>query len=166
MKGKLSGFIDLFYPPFQKYIRHQTFRYAVCGGANTVLGLFNFYIAFYVLFKSSYLDLGFFVFEPHSAALIFSSVITFIIGFLLNKYVVFTESYLQGRVQLFRYFISFLSNLAVNYFILKLLVETWHWPVMLSQVCTTAFVIMLSYVSQKHFTFKSPKQSDQRIDTF
>lgn len=166
MKNFLTDSIDLFYPPFKNVVTLQTFRYAACGGANTFLGLSNFYIGFYYIFNEKYFDVGFFVFEPHSAALLLSSTITFIIGFLLNKFVVFTDSYLRGRVQLFRYFLSFLFNVVVNYFMLKLLVELWNWNVMLSQVLTIIFVIGLSYVSQKHFTFRSLKNNDHRLDTF
>ena len=49
---------------------------------------------------------------------------------------------------------------------LKLLVELWNWNAMLSQVLTITFVIGLSYVSQKHFTFRSLQNNDNRLDTF
>ncbi len=153
MTNNFTRLIDFFYPPFRRIFSKQTFRYAACGGFNTVLGLIVFYIGFYFVFKEQYADLGFFVFEPHSAALIASSIVSFSVGFLLNKYVVFTASYLRGRVQLFRYLLTFLVNLVLNYLLLKLLVEYLHWNVMLSQVITIAFITLLSYVLQKHFTF-------------
>jgi putative flippase GtrA len=96
--------------------------------------------------------------SSHIAALFLSSTITFIIGFALNRYVVFTESYLRGRIQLFRYFISFAFNLVVNYGMLKLLVELLHWNALVSQVITIALVISISYITQRHFTFRIKKE--------
>lgn len=165
MKNFLTNTIDIFYPPFRRFVTLQTFRYAACGGGNTILGLLIFYVCFYFIFKQTYYDAGFYVFEPHSAALIISSTVCFLVGFMLNKFVVFTSSHLRGRVQLFRYLLSFLFNLVVNYFMLKLFIESWHWQPMLSQVVTISFIIVLSYVSQKHFTFHTHKPGE-KIDSF
>ncbi len=132
----------------------QTFRYAACGAGNTVLGLTAFYICFYFIFNGKIIDLGFHVFEPHSLSLLVSSTLSFIVGFTLNKYVVFTSSYLRGKVQLFRYLLSFVTNLILNYLLLKLLIEQWNWEAMISQVLTIAVITLFSYLSQKHFSFK------------
>ncbi len=132
----------------------QTFRYAACGGANTVLGLLIYYIGYQHLFVRQNVDFGFFAFKPHIAALFLSCFVSFVVGFLLNKYVVFTGSNLKGRIQLFRYFLSFSFNLVLNYLMLKLLVEILTWDALLSQLLTTALVITVSYLSQKHFSFK------------
>lgn len=85
----------------------QTFRYAACGGSNAMLGLLVYFICIQFIFTGKVADLGFYVFEPHIAALFISSSLTFIVGFILNRYVVFTGSNLRGRIQLFRYFLSF-----------------------------------------------------------
>lgn len=136
----------------------QTFRYAACGGANTVLGLAIYYTSYQFLFDRKIFDLGFMAFKPHIAALFSSSVVTFCVGFLLNKYVVFTGSNLKGRIQLFRYFLSFAFNLVLNYLMLKLLVDLLKWDALLSQLITTTLVITASYLSQKHYSFKIKKQ--------
>lgn len=133
----------------------QTFRYAVCGGANTVLGLLIYFISYQYIFEQRNFDFGFFAFKPHIAALFVSFCINFVIGFALMKFVVFTSSNLRGRIQLFRYFLSFASNLVLNYLLLKLLVEAWHMNALLSQFITTCIVVLLSYISQKHFSFKT-----------
>ena len=70
------------------------------------------------------------------------------------KYVVFIDSNLKGRIQLFRYFFVFVSNLFVNYLLLKLLVEILHVNAIIAQVISTAVVITTSYLLQRHFTFK------------
>lgn len=135
----------------------QTFRYAACGGANAALGLLLYFICIRFVFTGEVADLGFYIFEPHIAALFISSSITFVVGFILNRYIVFTGSFLKGRIQLFRYFLSFTFNLIVNYGMLKLLVEVWGWDAVLSQVLTIMLVIAISYFTQRHFTFKVKK---------
>ncbi len=155
---QLTSFIDAFHPPFRRLMPLQTFRYAACGGANTVLGLSAYWLSFHYLFEKTNFDAGFMVFKPHVAALFVSFIVSFSVGFLLNKYVVFTGSYLRGRIQLFRYFLSFFLNLVINYFLLKLFVEVWYMPAFLSQLMTTVFIIGLGYLTQKHFTFKAMKK--------
>ena len=153
-KDRIIAFIDFFYPPFRKFMPEQTFRYAVCGGANTVLGLFIYFISYQYILKKEILDLGFFAFKPHIAALFISFCINFVVGFALMKFVVFVESNLKGRIQLLRYFLSFSVNLILNYLLLKLFVEVLFMNVLLSQFITTCFVVTVSYLSQKHFSFK------------
>ena len=157
MKQKITAALDIFYPFFKSFMPIQTFRYAFCGGGNTLLGLLIYYIAYHYIFLRQVFDFGFFAFKPHIAALFLSSCLTFFIGFLLNRYVVFIDSYLQGRIQLFRYFLSFAFNLALNYGMLKLLVEIFQWKAMFSQVLTTCIVILVSYITQRHFTFRVKK---------
>jgi putative flippase GtrA len=70
---------------------------------------------------------------------------------------VFTSSYLRGRVQLFRYFLSFTFNLFLNYGLLKILVEMLHLDPVLSQVISICVVIGVSYLTQRHFTFRVKK---------
>ena len=132
----------------------QTFRYAVCGGSNTVLGLAVYFISYEYIFRKENFDLGFFAFKPHIAALFASFCISFVTGFLLNKFVVFVESNLRGRIQLFRYFVSFSINLVLNYALLKLFVEVLHLNVLFSQFVTTCIVVVVGYLSQRHFTFR------------
>lgn len=132
----------------------QTFRYAACGGMNTLMGLLIYALSLRYLFNNKIFHFGISAFKPHNAALFLSSCCVFILGFLLNKYVVFIGSNLRGRIQLFRYFLSFFFNLVVNYFLLKLLVEGLYWDPLLSQVLTTCLIIAISYLTQKHFSFK------------
>ena len=132
----------------------QTFRYAACGGANVVLGFLIFTLIFRLLEHLSVVRIGEWAFEAYSIALCISSATVFGVGFLLNKYVVFTSSNLRGRIQLFRYFLPFISNLAINYVLLKLLVKYMGLYPIYAQVVVTAIVIVLSYFTQQYFTFK------------
>jgi putative flippase GtrA len=161
LKLLLENVIDFFYTPFKRLMPLTTFRYAACGGFNTVLGLVIYTIFFEQIFKGVILKTGPYAFEPHSAALIASFLISFPVGFILMKYIVFTASNIRGRVQFFRYFFVFVSNLALNYLLLKVLVEYLHVNAILAQVIATAVVIGTSYLLQRHFTFKVKEQQEE-----
>lgn len=163
MKELITQLIDFFYPPFRKMMPLQTFRYAACGGGNAAFGLITYFIGYQYIFDGTVFDLGFYAFKPHTAAVLLSSVITFFIGFVLNRYIVFVESNLRGRIQLFRYFLSFAFNLLVNVALLKLLVEVLHFHPMLSQVITIVIVIGISYLTQRHFTFRVNKDGSTSL---
>ena len=154
MRNSIISVIDFFYPLFKRIMPLQTFRYAACGGFNVVLGFVIFSSLYQFVLKGQIVDLGFFVFESYSLALLFSSGTVFLIGFMLNKYVVFIASNLRGRIQLFRYFLSFISNLTINYVLLKVLVKFLHLHPVMAQVFVTCFVVTLSYFTQQYFTFK------------
>ena len=132
----------------------QTFRYAACGGGNTLLGLVIFFISYHYIFTNDIVTIGFMVFKAHKAALFLSSICTFFVGFLLNKFVVFTESSMKGRIQIFRYFLSFFGNLCIAAFLQTLMVEMLHFNAYWSQIVITTIIVALSYFTQKHFTFK------------
>ena len=153
-KDKIIAFIDFFYPLFRKLMPEQTFRYAACGGANTVLGLALFKILLVFVFKYENVELGFYTLKQHNAALFISFCVNFMVGFLLMRYVVFVDSNLKGRIQFFRYGLTFVFNLVLNYFLLKIFVEVFGWWPFLSQCLTTLIIVTISYLSQKHFSFK------------
>jgi len=153
--------IDFFYPPFRKLMGLQTFRYAASGGFNTGLGFVIFYIGFKFIFREKPVDLGFYALEAHSAALLLSFFICFPFGFFLMKYVVFSDSNMRGRVQLFRYFMLYVFNLGLNYLLLRLLVESAHIYAVFAQIITTCILILFSYIVQRNFTFKIRNQEDE-----
>ena len=154
MRNSINKFLDFFYPIFKRFMPIETFRYAACGGINTMSGLLVWYVCYHFVFSRMVVNLVFYSFESYTLALLVSSLYSFTLGFLLNKYVVFTSSNLKGRIQLFRYFLSFAFNLILNYFLLKCLVEKFQWDAFISQLLTTVVVIAVSYFSQKYFTFK------------
>lgn len=153
----ISKIIDFFYPPFSRYFTKQQFRYAACGGGNTAFSLLLYPILYNFILKKEILYLGFIAISPHIAALCISFCITFPTGFLLNRYVVFQGSYLRKRTQAFRYFLVAMCCLLFNYVFLKLFVELWGWYPTPSQYLTTVIITVFSYLSQKHFSFKTQK---------
>ncbi|MEJ7684900.1 MAG: GtrA family protein [Segetibacter sp.] len=135
----------------------QTFRYAACGGANTLLDIFLFHEFESSFVKEGVVQIASFVMSPHIAALISAFCITFPIGFYFSRYVVFTESNVRGRVQLIRYFSLVMACMALNYMFLKFFIEQLHIEPTLAKILTSVIVITFSYLSQKHFTFKVKK---------
>ena len=156
-KKEIISFIDFFYPPFRKIIPLQTFRYAACGGANTLLDILVFFISYNYILHKEILHLGFISFKPYIAAFIISFLISFPTGFMLMRYVVFPGSVLHGRVQLFRYFLLVLICIILNYIFIRLFVEQFHLYPTIAKIFTTAIIISFSYLTQKNFTFKTEK---------
>ncbi len=156
VKHGIISVIDFFYPPFKRLVALNTFRYAACGGANVALDISLFFILYNFVFRKQIVELGFIAFQPHIAAFLFSFAITFPIGFLMSKYIVWTDSNIRGHVQLFRYFLIVMMNLLFNYVFIKLFVEYFHVYPTIAKLMTTVIVIIFSYLSQKHYTFKTP----------
>lgn len=137
----------------------QTFRYAVCGGSNMLLDIFLFYVSFNFILHKRILDLGFIALKPYNAALGMAFCITFPVGFLLNRYIVFSASYLRGHIQFFRYMLVVALNLFLNYIILNLMVEYFHFYPTVSKIFATVIIVTFSFLSQKHFTFRAKKNA-------
>jgi putative flippase GtrA len=159
LKNLIESALDLFYPLFKRFMDRTTFRYAACGGANTVFDIFLFFISYNFILKKQYVSLPFMVISPHIAAFLMAFLVSFPVGFLLMRFIVFQDSYLKGRIQLFRYFLSVCVSLFLNYAFLKILVETMRIYPTISKIITTFFVVGFSYMAQKHFSFKMPKAS-------
>ncbi len=147
--------LDWFHRPFRKVIPVQTFRYMATGGSNTALDIFLYYISYNYIIKKRMVDLKIVTLSPHIAALFMSFSVTFFTGFLLAKYITFNESLLRGRIQLFRYFITVLVCIILNYIFMKLFVEVCHIYPTPSKILTTCLVVIYSYFSQKYFSFKA-----------
>lgn len=160
MKNSIDSFLDIFYPLFSRFMDRQTYRYAALGGSNTVFGLFLYSFSLHYIFHQDLVHLGFVTLKPHIASFLFSFMFTFPIGFLSMRHIVFTESNLRGRVQLFRYLLVVLLCFLLNYVFLKFFVEQLHIYPTPAQILTTCITIGVSYVSQKYFTFKVKEIED------
>jgi putative flippase GtrA len=155
----INSLVDSLYALFNKYIPisipEQTFKYAACGGANTSLDIFLYFVLYNFILKKEMLDLGFISISPHIGAFLIGFPITFVTGFWLSKYITFAQSELRGRVQLFRYGITVVVCIFLNYIFLKFFVEVCGFYPTPSKILTTIVVVIYSYFSQKHFTFKA-----------
>ncbi len=157
MKSLIERFLDLVFPFFKRFFDRTTFRYAACGGANTVFDIVLFFIIYNFVLKKEYVTFPFIVISPHIASFLLAFTLSFPTGFLLMRFIVFQDSVLKGRIQLFRYFLSVCVSLLMNYAFLKILVEKMHIFPTVSKLITTVFVVAFSYFTQKHFSFKAPR---------
>ncbi|HEY4061393.1 MAG TPA: GtrA family protein [Puia sp.] len=155
VKQRIIAFIDFFYPPFSRKMPLQTFRYAACGGFNTFVDIAMYSVGYHFILKKHDVHLGFLTMTPHIASIIIAFVVSFPTGFFLMKNIVFTGSTLQGRVQLFRYFVLVMICLLLNYVFIKLFVEQFHIYPTVAKILTTVIVVTFSYLTQKNFTFKT-----------
>ena len=163
--GVIIRIVDWFYFPFLRFIPIQIFRYAVTGGANTVLDLLLYFIFYRYVLDMQIVDLGFIAISPHIAAFLMVFPITFLTGFLLAKYVTFTRSELKGKIQLFRYGVTVAGAIILNYIFLKLFVEYFGLYATLSKGLTTVIVVIYSYVLQNYFSFRTVKSTSVEKDS-
>ena len=114
--------------------------------------LWYFLIYHYVVFEQN-VDLGVVVISPHIAARIIVFPITFFTGFLLNRYVAFRATQQRSTKQLFRYALSVVGSILLNYALMKLFVDLCHvWPT-IAKMLTTVIVAVYSYMAAKYFSF-------------
>ena len=154
LQQEIISLIGNVYKPFKRLVPLDTFTYAVCGASNTAFDIFLYFISYNFILQKQIVDLGFVAISPHIAAFIIAFCITFPTGFLLNKYITFTESKLRGIRQLFRYGLVVLANVGINYVFLKLFVEVFFWYPTPSKIVTTGIAIVFSFFAQKYFTFR------------
>jgi len=147
--------IDWLHKPFQRIIPIKTFRYAVCGGVNTSFDIFLYFINYNFLLQKKIVHLKYLSISPYVAAFLIAFCVTFPTGFFLSKYITFSQSELRGRIQLFRYGLTVLMCILLNYIFIKLFVEYFGLYATVSKILTTVIVIIYSYFSQKYFTFRT-----------
>ncbi len=145
--------VDFFYPPFKKLVPLQTFRYAACGGANMLFDICLFAFSYHFIFQKQNVHIGPFTLKPEKAAVLFAFCLSFPTGFYLSRYVVFRESSIRGRVQLFRYLFVVLLCLLLNYLFITLFVDQFGWYPTPAKIVTTVLVVIFSYISQTYFSF-------------
>ncbi len=151
----IVNFLDIFYPLFKRFMNKRTYHYLACGGGNTLLALVLYSYSFHTLLNEQNLDLKIIELKPHIGAFFISFLITFPIGFLLSRYVVWHESNLPWKTQFVRHMTFVILSSILNYFLLKLFVEIFHWWAMPSQITSTIIIVIFSYLTQRFFTFKT-----------
>jgi putative flippase GtrA len=152
----IVGAIDFFHKPFARVIPIQTFRYLACGGSNTVLNIFIEYIAFNFICRKQDLHIyGTVNIAPEVAAWVIAFAISFPAGFVMSRHIVFPESNLHGRVQLFRYALATATFILLTYVLIKIFaicLPFVNQSIRYTLICIITAV--LSYISQRMYTFK------------
>jgi putative flippase GtrA len=156
----IHGFINFCYPPFRRIFPIQTFRYAACGGGNTLLDILIFYGSYEYLFDRKMIALPWISITPHIAAFLLALTVTFPIGFFLSRYVVFENTEGRKREQLPKYMAVVMGAILLNYFFLKIFIETLSFSAITAKLFTTVIVVAFSYYAQKYFTFKMPAEQE------
>lgn len=155
----IISILDWLYPPFSRFMPRQIFRYAATGGANTILDIILYAIVYAYILNGRMLNLGFITISDHIASFFIVFPITFLVGFCLAKYVTFTNSNLEGKTQLFRYFATVIGSIILNYVLLKLFVDVLAINAIVANIINKAIVIAYSYFAQTYFSFQSEKGS-------
>jgi putative flippase GtrA len=154
------GIIDFFHKPFIKVIPVQTFRYLACGGSNTVLNWIVYSLSFNVALhrQSVHIYRSVSITAPVGAQIV-SFCICFPIGFILSRHIVFPESNLHGRKQFFRYALSTATFILLTYVLIKMFAILL--PMVradISYIFIMVITSVLSYLSQRFFTFKTTEE--------
>ncbi|MEJ6686082.1 MAG: GtrA family protein [Crocinitomicaceae bacterium] len=156
MSNLIRRFLDLFYPLVSKLFDKTTYYYAACGAGNLVLSWVLFFLFYQFVFEKKllYIRQIDFVFTPYTLSALMCFIISFSIGFMLMKYVVFTQSELKGRIQLFRYGLSAVVTSGANWVLLKGFIEIFEFYPSVANVISTCIIVVISYLIQRNFTFK------------
>lgn len=154
IRHSVLAFIDFFHRPFARWIDVRTFRYLACGGSNQLLYLFLYFVSYNFILGKDDIHLPFLTISAPIGAYIIAFGVSFPLGFILSRYIVFPESNLRRRVQLFRYALLTATCILLTYVLLKFFVEICGWYPTVSAAITSIALAVFSYLSQRHFTFK------------
>lgn len=156
----IVGTIDFCHRPFARIIPTQTFRYLACGGSNTVLNIAIDAFAYsIILHKQDFVIYGDFKMTAAVGAWIIAFAISFPAGFIMSRHIVFPESNLHGRIQLFRYALTTATFILLTYILIKAFAFCLPWlhqSIRYTMVCIITAV--LSYISQRRYTFKTVEE--------
>lgn len=158
MQKAIIHFIDQFYFIFKRVMPVKTYRYAVCGGSNLVLDTVLYFVFYHFVLDKQDLNLYFFVMSAHIASLFFVFPITFLTGFLLNKFITFQDSDLPWKVQMIRYLMVGLGAFLVSFLCMKLFVDVLGFYPTPSRFLTIVISVTYSYLMQSKYSFKVKKK--------
>ena len=147
--------------PISRIIPNEVFRYGVCGGVNMLLDVVWYYLILHYIVAEQMIDLGVVVVSPHVAALIIVFPITFFTGFWLNRNVAFRATQFGQGKQLFRYALTVVGSILLNYVCIKLFVEACHIWATPAKALTTVVSVVYSYLVGRYFTFAQQTKSSK-----
>lgn len=143
----------LYIKPLESIVSRDIFGYGLCGALNMALDTLWYFTIYHFVVAENFIDIGVVVISPHIATLFIVFPITFFTGFWLNRHVAFRVTEYKTRGQLFRYAISVIGSIVINYICMKLFVETFDfWPTP-SKMLTTVISVVYSYLAARYFTF-------------
>ena len=174
IRSVVLAVIDFFHRPFRRVINQQTFRYLFCGASNVAVDWVVWTIIYFFVVTTPALHIGTIAIERQVAASCISFLVSFPYGFMMSRYIVFPESNIGGKVQLFRYALTVGMCLMLTYLFIKMYAGFFQFPVfdnlskdlkaIIAKILTTATVAIFSYFTQRHFTFKVKGELSQLED--
>jgi putative flippase GtrA len=156
--------IDFFYhliPFVRKIMPRELFTYGFTGGMNLLFDYFLFFIFYNYVYCQQNVNIYFYVLKAHNATNITTIFITFFTGFLLQKYITFTASYLNGRTQLFRYAIQVIGSIILSILLVDFFTDIVGLWGTVSKIISGILGVVYSFCMQKFFTFKIRKTDTQ-----
>ena len=145
----------LYIKPLHGLVSRNLFGYGLCGAVNMALDIVWYFLIYHYVVRENYVDLGFVVMSPHILSLFIVFPITFFTGFWLNRHVAFRATKVSSGKQLWRYALSVVGSIIINYVCMKLFVEVCAiWPTP-SKMLTTVVSVCYSYLMARYVTFMS-----------
>lgn len=152
----------LYIKPFKGLMSRNLFGYALCGATNMTLDTLWYFVIYHYIVCERFVNLGFVVMSPHILSLFIVFPITFFTGFWLNRNVAFRVTEFSSKRQLFRYALSVVGSILINYICMKLFVEVCNiWPTP-SKMLTTAISVCYSYLVARYITFLPDTKAQKR----
>ncbi|MFM7903222.1 MAG: GtrA family protein, partial [Bacteroidota bacterium] len=109
-------------------LRNKVVRYFFSAGTATVVDVSVYFTTYnYILRKTDIPFVGPFVLTAPMLSLVISYSCGLFTNFFITRAMVFTESNLRGRKQLFRFIQVALLVLLMNYLFMKFLVQVLEW---------------------------------------
>ncbi|MBO7282580.1 MAG: GtrA family protein [Alistipes sp.] len=151
---RLITIVDALYiKPLHGLISRNLFGYGLCGAVNMTLDIVWYFLIYHYVVCENYVDMGFVIMSPHILSLFIVFPITFFTGFWLNRHVAFRATKVDSRRQLWRYALSVVGSILINYVCMKLFVEVFAiWPTP-SKMLTTLVSVCYSYLMARYITF-------------
>lgn len=119
-----------------------------------MLDILIYFVSYNFILQKQVVHLGGIAISAPIMAFFMAFAVSFPLGFYLNRTIVFHDSNLRGRVQLFRYLLLVLVNILLNYTFIKLFVESFGIYPTMAKILTTAIVVTFSYLAQRNYTFR------------
>lgn len=158
MATLIRNILDLFYPLFRRFFDKQTYYYAACGGGNLVLSWLLFFVFYQYLFAKRIFQFDLanlhYIISAYTLSSMLCFILAFLLGFYLNKFVVFTQSNLGATTQFIRYSMSAVLTWIGNYLLLKTFIEGFGFFPSIANVLSSAAMVVVAYLIQRNFTFK------------
>jgi putative flippase GtrA len=139
----------------RKLLDNKVIRYFFSAGTATVVDVATYFVTYNYIFQKRNIPIfDPFVLTAPIASLIVSYSCGLLTNFFITRTLVFSESDLRGRYQLFRFIQVAFMVLMLNYFFMKFLIHILNWYPTLSRVVSALSIGVISYLFHKHYSFR------------